>query len=162
MISPAAALVAAALAAASPPAGGAGAAGDQGARRVALERLRSRGVSSALAEAVEERLCSEIARAARAEAVCPGDVAAAVAVARRAALLGECASDDCLRRVEVARAPERRVSGALAQGDKGLVLTLQVTTGAGPGPRIVEKLPADLEALMARLAGVADRLFPAR
>lgn len=162
MISPAVALAAAALAAAGPPATAGPEARGPGSHRVALDPLRAPGVAPALAEAIEERLCSEIGRAARAEVVCPGDVAAALAAARRSAALGECASDECLRRVDAVRTAERRVSAAIERGEQGLVLSLQIATRDGPGPRVVERLPEDLDALMSRLATVVDRLFAER
>jgi hypothetical protein len=160
--SPAVALALAALAAAPAPARAAEARPSHEGPRVALDPLRAPAIAPALREAVEERLCSEIARAARAEVVCPGDVAAALVAARHSAVFGECATDECLRRVDAMRSAERRVSGALERGEKGLVLSLQLAAGAAPGPRVVEKLPDDLDALLSRLGEAVDKLFPER
>lgn len=128
--------------------------------RIALDPLRAVGVDPALAEAVEERVCAAIAEAVEADVVCPSDVAAVALVAKNAMVFGECQSDECLRRVEEVRSADRRVGGALERGEKGLVLTLHVTAPDGPGPRVLERLPADVDALMARLPGAVKKLFP--
>ena len=141
---------------------GAGRAEDAGAAakpRIALERLRAVRVSDALADAVEHRVCAALAEVAKAEVVCPSDVAAAAQLAREAMLFGECRSDDCLRRVDAIGSAERRVGGALERGDGGLVLSLQLTGPGGPGPRVVERLPEDLEALLARVPAAVKKLF---
>jgi hypothetical protein len=80
-------------------------------------------------------------------------------VAKNAMVFGECQSDECLRRVEEARSADRRVGGALERGEKGLVLTLHVTA-PDAGPRVLERLPADVDALMARLPAAVKKLFP--
>lgn len=152
-----AAVAAVALAAAA----GARAEDAQGPRiRVGLDRLRVAGVSSALAEAVEERICVALGELPGLDVVCPADVAAAALLARNAAVFGECATDDCIRRVEAVRAADRRVSGALEKAEKGVVLSLQVTGPEGPGPRVVEKLPGDLDAIAAKVPKLVRRLFP--
>jgi hypothetical protein len=130
--------------------------------RVALEKLRAAGVSEPLAQAVEERVCATLLEVAKAEVVCPADVAAASALAKNAAMFGECQPDDCLRRVDQLRAAERHVTGAIEQGEKGLVLSLQLTGPSGPGPRVVETLPADLEPLLSRVPAVVQKLFAQR
>lgn len=128
--------------------------------RIGLDRLRAAGVSPALAGAVEERVCAVLAEVADADVTCPSDVAAAAAVARSAALLGECASDDCMRRVDAMRAADRRVSGSLERGGgKGVVLTLQLSGPQGPGSRVVERLPEDLDEIQARLPAAVRRLL---
>jgi hypothetical protein len=128
--------------------------------RVGLDRLRAAGVSPALAQAVEERVCAALGELPRVEVVCPSDVAAAAILAKNAAVFGECASDDCMRRVEAANAADQRVSGALEKGEKGVVLSLQLSTPAGPGPRVVEKLPEDLDAIAAKVPRLVKKLFP--
>lgn len=130
-------------------------------RKVALDPLRVNGVAPALAQAVEDRVCALIGDLADADVVCPSDVAAAATLARTAVVLGECQSDECLRRVDAVKRADRRVTGALERGEPGsLVLSLQVTSEAGPGPRLVEKLPEDLDALVARLPALVKKLFP--
>lgn len=128
--------------------------------RVALDRLRAGGISPALTQAVEERVCAALSERPGLEVVCPADVAAAALFARNAALLGECATDECLQRVERAKAADRRVTGALERGEKGVVLSLQVTGPEGPGPRVVERLPEDLDAILAKVPAAVKRLFP--
>lgn len=128
--------------------------------RVALERLRAEGVAPALVEIVEERICAALAGIGGVEAVCPADVAAASQLAHQAALLGECASDDCMSRVDAVRRAARRVTGALVRGEGGLVLSLQLAGPSGAGPRFVERLPEDLEALVSRIPAVVKKLFP--
>lgn len=128
--------------------------------KIGLDRLRALGVSPALAEAVEERVCAALSQASGADVVCPSDVAAAAVLAKNAAVFGECATDDCLRRVEAVKAADRRVTGAIEKGEKGLVLSLQITDPGGPGPRTVERLPEDLDAIEARIPGIVKKLFP--
>ena len=128
--------------------------------RIALERLRAPGVATGLVEAVEERICAALAEASGAEVVCPADVAAAARLAHQAAAFGECATEECLKRVDAVRAAGRRVTGALERGERGLVLSLQLSGPAGPGPRIVERLPEELEALVDHVPAVVKRLFP--
>jgi hypothetical protein len=142
-------------------AGAAARAGDAQPRpRLALDPLRVREVSPALAQVVEDRVCAALGERPGIDVVCPADVAAAVLLARNAAVLGECQSDDCLKRVDDARAADQRVTGAVEKGEKGIVLSLQLTTAKGPGPRVVEKLPADLDAVVARIPGIVKQLFP--
>ena len=128
--------------------------------KIGLERLRAVGVSPALAEAVEERVCAALAQVSGADVVCPSDVAAAALLAKNAAVFGECATDECIRRVEALAAADRRVSGAIEKGEKGLVLSLQLTDPSGPGPRTVERVPEDLDAIAARIPGIVKKLFP--
>lgn len=128
--------------------------------RIALEGLRSTGVAPVLRDLVEERVCTAIGEASRADVVCPSDVAAVAAAARSQLMFGECRSDECLGRVDAFRSADRRVSGALERGEDGLVLSLQLAGPEGPGPRIVEKLPEDLDALVARVPAVVKKLFP--
>jgi len=128
--------------------------------RVALDKLRAVGVAAALAEALEERVCAALADVSQADVVCPSDVSAAVFLAKNAVVFGECQSDDCLRRVDALRSADRRVSGAIERGEKGLVLSLQITAPDGAGPRVVERLPDDVEAMMARLPAAVQKLFP--
>jgi hypothetical protein len=130
--------------------------------RIALEPLRAPAMSVALVEAVEENLCAAIAAATGADVVCPGDVAAMAVAAREGAILGACATDECLRRVDAMNDADRRVSGSLERGEGVLVLSLQVVDRAGPSGRSVEKLPEDLDGLFSRLPGAVRRLFPQR
>ena len=128
--------------------------------RVGLEKLRASGVTPAYAEAVEERICAALAELPRLEVVCPSDVAAAAVLAQRAAIFGECRSDDCMKKVEAMKAADRRVTGALERAEKGLVLSLQVTAPEGPGPRVTERVPEDLDALLAKVPAIVKKLFP--
>ena len=128
--------------------------------RISLERLRASGVSPALVEVIEERLCAALPEASGAEVVCPADVAAAAELARQSALLGECKSEECMKRVEAVRAADRRVTGAIDRSERGLVLSLQLEGPAGAGPRQVERLPEDLDALVARIPAIVKKLFP--
>jgi hypothetical protein len=128
--------------------------------RVALEKLRASGVAPALAEAVEERVCAALGELPKLEVVCPSDVAAAALLAQRAVIFGECSSDDCVRSVEAMRAADRRVTGAVEKGEKGLVLSLQITAPEGPGRRVAEKVPEDLDGLLAKVPAVVRKLFP--
>jgi hypothetical protein len=127
--------------------------------RIALERLRATGVSAALAETVEERVCAALSEASGAEVICPSDVAAAAALARQAFALGACTTEECLRRVDAVGAADRRVTGALERGEGGLVLSLAIAGAAGPGTRAVERLPEDVDALIARIPDVVRRLL---
>jgi hypothetical protein len=127
--------------------------------RVALDRLRTAGVPDAFAAAVEERLCAALGARAELEVVCPSDVAAATVLARNAALFGECRSDECMKRVEAVKAADQRVSGAVEKGAEGIVLSLQLTRADGPGPRVVERLPDDLDAVLARVPALVKRLL---
>jgi hypothetical protein len=128
--------------------------------RVGLDRLRVAGVSPALAQAVEERVCAALGERPGLEVVCPSDVATAALLARNAAVLGGCQSDDCMKRVDEVKAADQRVSGAVEKGEKGIVLSLQLTKQTGPGPRVVERLPEDLDAIAAKIPGIVKRLFP--
>ena len=128
--------------------------------RIALDRLRAVRVAAALAEAVEERVCAALAEVSRADVVCPADVSAAATLAKSAMVFGECQSDECLRRVDEVRSADRRVSGAIERGEKGLVLSLQLTAPDGSGARVVERLPDDLDAIIARLPAAVKTLFP--
>jgi hypothetical protein len=130
--------------------------------RTALDPLRVDGVSPALAGIVEERVCAALSEAARGEVVCPADVQAATALAKAAMVFGECGSDECLRRVDQALGADRRVAGTLARGEKGVVLSLQLTAPEGPGPRVAETLPEDVDALVARIPPLVQKLFPER
>ncbi len=128
--------------------------------RIGLDALRFSGVAAALAEVVEDRVCAALAEATPgAEVICPSDVAAAAAVAKTAMAFGECQSDECLRRVDAFRSADRRVTGALERGEKGIVLSLQIVGPDGPGPRVVEKLPEDVDALVARVPAAVKRLI---
>jgi hypothetical protein len=127
--------------------------------RIGLDRLRATGVSQVLAEAVEERVCAVLAEVADADVTCPSDVAAAALIARNAALFGECRSDDCMKRVEAVRTADRRVSGSLERAEKGVVLSLQLSATDGPGTRVVEKLPEDLDEILARLPAAVRKLL---
>lgn len=128
--------------------------------RLALDRLRAPGISEALAEVIQGRICAALAEATRDEVVCPADVAAAAELARQAALFGECATDACLARVDALRAAHRRVAGAIERTGEGLFLSLQLTGPGGPGPLLVERLPEDLDALVASIPGFVKRLLP--
>jgi hypothetical protein len=44
----------------------------------------------------------------------------------------------------------------------GFVLPLQLTSGQGPGPRVVEALPQDVDALVAHIPAAVRKLFPER
>jgi hypothetical protein len=128
--------------------------------RIALDRLRPAGVTPAFAAAVEERVCAALAELPALDVVCPSDLAAAAVLAKNAAVFGECASDDCMKRLDEVKAADRRVSGAVERGGKGLVLSLQVTGPDGPGPRVAERLPEDLDAILAKVPGLVKKLFP--
>ena len=127
--------------------------------RIALDGLRAAGVSQVLAAAVEERVCAVLVEVSDADVTCPSDVAAAALLARNAALFGECRSDDCMKRVEAMQRADRRVSGSLERGEKGVVLSLQITGPDGPGTRVVERLPEDLDELLARLPAAVRKLL---
>jgi hypothetical protein len=128
--------------------------------RVGLERLRASGVDPALAAAVEARVCAAIAESSRADVICPADVEAAALLAKSAVTFGECPPDECMKRVDAVRRADQRVSGALERGEKGLVLSLQLTRQDGPGPKVVEQVPADLDGIAARIPGLVKKLFP--
>jgi hypothetical protein len=130
--------------------------------KVALDPLRNGGVPAALVQAVEDRLCAILGEVSRAEVVCPSDVAAAALLARNAVVFGECQSDECVRRVEAVKAADRRVSGAIERGEKGLVLSLQLAGPAGAAARVIERTPEDLDAVVAALPGVVRKLMPDR
>lgn len=127
--------------------------------RIALERLRAPGISEALAEVIQGRVCAALAEVSRAEVVCPSDVAAAAALARQAALFGECATDACLARVDALRAADRRVTGAIERTGEGLFLSLQLSGPGGASPLLVERLPEDLDALVAAIPGFVQKLL---
>ena len=127
--------------------------------RIGLDRLRAAGVSPALAEAVEERVCAVLLEVADADVICPSDLAAAALLARNAAVFGECRSDDCMRRVEAVKSADRRVSGSLERGDKGVVLSLRISGPEGPGRSVVERLPEDLDEILARLPAAVRKLL---
>lgn len=128
--------------------------------RIALERLRATGVAAALVETIEDRVCVALAEASGGEVVCPADVAAAAELARRSVAFGECTTEACLERVDAMRAAARRVTGTLDRAERGLVLSLRLEGPSGPGPRVVERLPEDLDALVARIPAVVKKLFP--
>jgi hypothetical protein len=130
--------------------------------RTALDPLRVAGLPAALAQAVESRICAALADAARGEVVCPADVEAAAALAKTAMVFGECRADECLRRVDALRSADRRVAGSLERGEEGVVLSLQLSTPEGPGPRVVETVPEDVDALVARIPALVGKLFPER
>ena len=127
--------------------------------RLGLDKLRAAGVSEVLAEAVEERVCAVLVEVADADVTCPSDLAAAAVLARTAAVFGECRSDDCMKRVEAVKSADRRVSGSLERGEEGVVLSLQLTGPDGPGPRVVERLPEDLDEIFARLPAAVRKLL---
>jgi hypothetical protein len=155
------ALVAAALAVAAPARAAEPAPAREG-PRTALDALRVAGVSLALVEVVEERVCAAIGEASPGEVVCPADVAAASALAKSAMMFGECSADECLRRVDRARSADRRVGGTLERGEKGIVISLHLASPAGPGPTVVETLPEDLDALVARIPPLVRKLLGER
>jgi hypothetical protein len=155
------ALVAAALALGGPALAGEGVAAPA-ALRTALDPLRVAGVAAGLAELVEERICAALAEASGGDVVCPSDVAAAAALAKTAMVFGECRSDECLRRVEVMRSADRRVAGSLERSERGLVLSLRLTSTQGAGPSVVEVLPEDVDLLVARVPAAVRKLFPER
>jgi hypothetical protein len=128
--------------------------------RLALEPLRVRDVPPSLAQIVEDRVCAALGERPAFEVVCPADVAAAAVLAQNAAVFGDCRSDDCVKRVEDAKAADQRVSGTIEKGGKGIVLSLQLTTASDPGPRVVETLPEDLDAIVGRIPGIVKHLFP--
>lgn len=141
--------------------GGAGRAAAPAALRTALDPLRAAGVPPGLAEVVEGRICAALSEAGG-EVVCPSDVAAAAALAKTGMMFGECQADECLRRVDAMRSADRRVGGSLERVEGGFVLSLQLTSGQGPGPRVVEVLPEDVDALVAHIPAVVRKLFPER
>jgi hypothetical protein len=129
--------------------------------RVAVDPLRTTSIATALAELVQDRLCAAVAERPQIEAICPADVAAAAALARSAVAFGACGSDDCLRRLDAYRTADRRITGALARGDGGLVLAVELVGPDGPGTRVIETLPEDLDALVTRLPAIVKKLFAA-
>jgi hypothetical protein len=142
--------------AASPPAGPAAPGRTQ---RLRLHPLEARGLSAALAGLVEARLCQALAEAGGLEVVCPEDAAAAAALARQEALLGGCASDECLRRVARATEAALEVRGRLAREGSGLRLSLTLTGPGGRRSSAQAALPAELEPLVARLGPLARQLL---
>ncbi|HEY6099787.1 MAG TPA: hypothetical protein VIW03_10180, partial [Anaeromyxobacter sp.] len=105
-------------------------------------------------------ICAALGEANGGDVVCPADVAAAAQLARQSAVFGECTTDDCLKRVDAVRAAPRRVTAALERSERGLVLTLRLTGPAGPGPAMVERLPEDLDALVAAVPLAVRKLLP--
>jgi hypothetical protein len=152
------------LAAAALALGGAGRAAEAApaALRTALDPLRAAGVPPGLAEVVEGRICAALSEAGSGEVVCPSDVAAAAALAKAGMMFGECQADECLRRVDAMRSADRRVAGSLERVEGGFVLSLQLTSGQGSGPRVVEALPQDVDALVAHIPAAVRKLFPER
>ncbi len=151
--------LAVALAAAGAPASAADASRST-AGRIAVERLRATDVAEALVATVEERLCAAVVEASGAEVVCPADVAAAAQLARQSVMFGACTTEECLKRVDALGAAERRVKGTLVRTEGGIVLSLELEGPAGTGPRVVEPLPRDLDALVARIPAAVRKLFP--
>ncbi len=127
--------------------------------RVALDKLRTSGVAAALGSVVEEQVCAALADGGRVDVVCPSDLAAAAAIAKSAMAFGDCQADDCMGRLEAFQNADRRVGGALERVDGGIVLSLQIAGPAGPGPRVSEKLPEDLDALVARIPAIVKKLL---
>lgn len=153
---PLAAVLAVALAGAARAADGEAA---PGAERIALDPLRAAGLPEGVREAVEDRICAALAEASKADVVCPSGIAAAALLAKQAVMFGECLPDECLRRVDAMRQADRRVAAALAQGERCLVLSLEITMRGGPGQRVLEKVPEDVDALLARVPDVVKKLF---
>ena len=54
----------------------------------------------------------------------------------------------------------RHLAGPRAFPEKGLVLSLRLEGPAGAGPRVVERLPEDLDALVGRIPAIVRKLFP--
>jgi hypothetical protein len=156
---PTAALALLALGAPAPPAAGDPAAAPAKGR-VALEALRAPGVSRALVDLVEERICVALGEASGADVVCPADVGAASALARQSALLGECSTDECMKRVDAIRAADRRVTGVLERAGGGLTLSLSLSDASGGGVHVSERIPEDLDALASRIPAIVKKLFP--
>jgi hypothetical protein len=130
------------------------------AKRVALEPLSARGVSVPIAQVVEERICQALGEAAKAEVVCPADVATVTALAKTAGMFGECAADDCVKRVDAATAAERRVRGTLRRGERGLVLELALVGPDGLIRQASDRLPEDVDAMVEHVPAVVKKLFP--
>jgi len=131
--------------------------------KLVLDPLDAKEVQRSLASAVEGRVCQALGEASPGvDLVCPEDVAAAMTIARQEALMGRCATEECMRRVEEMKAGPRRVTGAIRPDGKGLLVRLDLRDGMKE-PRSVEAhLPGDLDALFAGLPGLVQRLLAAR
>jgi hypothetical protein len=129
--------------------------------RLALEPLRAAGVEKGYAETVEQRVCAALAEHAReAEVVCPADLAAATLLAKNAMVFGECAPDECVKRVEALRAADARVTGALERKDGAVVLTLRLARTGGATAEAAGKLPEDPGGVAERVPGIVKKLLP--
>jgi len=131
--------------------------------KLVLDPLDAKGVQPSLASAVEGRVCQALGDASPGvDLVCPEDVAAAMTIARQDALMGRCASEECMRRVEEMKAGPRRVTGAIRPDGKGLLVRLDLREGMKE-PRSVEAhLPGDLDALFAGVPVLVQKLLSAR
>jgi hypothetical protein len=142
-------------------AGAAGAGDGRAAAKLALDPLDVRGVQRALAAAVEQKLCQALhERAPAADLVCPEDVAAAASIARQEVILGRCTSEECMKRVEDMRIAPRRVNGWIERDAKGIVLSVTLRDGEAPPRTVSERLPEDLDPLLARIPGIVEKLLP--
>jgi hypothetical protein len=129
--------------------------------RLGLDRLRARGVDRTVAETVETRVCAALVeRAKDADVVCPSDVDAATQLAKDAMIFGACASDECLKRAEAARAADVRVTGTLERRDGAVVLTLWLARPDAPTRDAQGKLPEGLDGLGERVAAIVQKLLP--
>jgi len=141
-------------------AGGAGAEGPAAAKLV-LDPLDVRGVQRSLAAVVEQRVCQALQdRSPGVDLVCPEDVAAAASIARQDAIMGRCSSEDCMKHVEDLEAGPRRVKGSIERDAKGIVLSLTLRDGAGDPRTVSDRLPEDLDALLARVSPLVGKLLP--
>jgi hypothetical protein len=148
------ALAALLVASAARPGGGASS-------KLALDPLDVRGVQRSIAAAVEQRVCQALQdRSTGVDLVCPEDVAAAASIARQEAIMGRCATEDCMKRVEEMKAAPRRVTGFIERGAKGIVLSLTLREGAGEPRTVSERLPEDLDALLGRISPLVEKLLP--
>lgn len=64
-----------------------------------------------------------------------------------------------VRRVDAMRRADRRVSAVLARDERCLVLSLGITTREGPVRRVLEKVPEDVDARLARIPHLVKKLF---
>jgi hypothetical protein len=132
-------------------------------QKLVLDPLDLRDVQKALGAAVELKVCQSLSEASPGvDLVCPEDVAAAMAIARQDAVMGRCASEDCVKRVEEMRAGPRRVTGALVRDGKGVSLRLDLREGMKEPRTVQARLPEDLEALLGAVPALVRQLLAAK
>jgi len=131
------------------------------AAKLVLDPLDARGVQRSIAAVVEQRVCQALQeRSPGVDLVCPEDVAAAASIARQDVIMGRCSTEECMKHVEELKASPRRVNGRIERDAKGLVLSLVLSEGAGEPRTVSERLPEDLDALLARIPPLVRKLLP--